>query len=102
VYAVIKAGGHQYKVQEGDKLLIDYQEGEVGKALSFDQVLMVGGGDVKVGKPFVTGASVDAVITSQTRAKKVIVFNFRRRKDSKKKRGHKQCLTEIEVKGIKS
>ena len=102
MYAVIKAGGHQYKVKAGDYLEVDYQPGEEGQTLKFDQVLMLGGEKPVVGDPLVSGASVEAVIKKQTRASKVVVFQFRRRKDSMKKRGHKQKLTQIEIKGIHS
>ena len=102
MYAVIKAGGHQYKVKAGEKLEIDYHAGEEGQAIKFDQVMMLGGDKPVIGDPLVSGASVEAVISKQKRAKKVIVFQFRRRKDSMKKRGHKQMLTEVEIKKINS
>ena len=100
MYAVIKAGGHQYRVQKGDKFEIDRQAGEVGDKIQIKDVLMIGGNDGKVGQPFVPGAKVELTIQAQTRAKKIIVFKYKRRKNYKKKRGHKQPLTVVEVTDI--
>lgn len=97
MYAVIKASGHQYRVSEGEEITIDYQKGNVGDKLSFDQVLMVSD---KVGAPLVDGASVEAVIKKQTHNPKVVVFKFKRRKDYKRTRGHKQPMTVVEISKI--
>ncbi len=103
MYAVIKTGGHQYRVKEGDKLTIDRLEGEIGSALKLEQVLLVGkeGEEPTVGQPIVTTASVDAVIKEQNRAPKITVFKYKRRKNYKRKKGHKQEQTVIEIKKIK-
>ena len=102
MYAVIKAGGHQYRVKEGDQLTIDRQVGNEGETIKFDKVLMLGGDKVVAGAPYVDGASVDAVITQQSRAKKILVFKFKRRKSYKRTRGHKQPITQIKVEKINS
>ena len=99
MYAVIKTGGHQYRVQEGEKLTIEKIEGNPGDSLSFSDVLMLQTGESApvLGKPTVQGASVEAKITEQTRGDKVIVFKYKRRKNYKKKQGHKQLLTVVEI-----
>ncbi|NRA44142.1 MAG: 50S ribosomal protein L21 [Oligoflexales bacterium] len=101
MYAVIKAGAHQYRVKEGDSLRIDKVDGAAGDTIQFDKVLMVSGGEqANVGAPYLESASVEAVITEQTRDPKIIVFKFKRRKNYKKKRGHKQPVTVVEIKKI--
>lgn len=101
MYAVIRAGGHQYKVTEGDVITVDSLSGEAGDAVAFDKVLMLGDGDeITVGAPFVASAKVDAVIREQKRAAKITVFKYKRRKNYKRTKGHKQPQTVIEVRGI--
>lgn len=100
MYAVIKTGGKQYRVAAGDRLRIEKLPGDVGADLTFDEVLMVGGEKVAVGAPRVAGASVKAKITAQDRAKKIIVFKYKRRKSYRRKYGHRQPFTEIEITGI--
>ncbi|UJR84221.1 50S ribosomal protein L21 [Sandaracinus amylolyticus] len=100
MYAVIKTGGKQYRVTEGDRLRIEKLPGDVGASVTFDEVLMVGGDKVAVGTPIVKGAKVTAEIVAQDRAKKVIVFKFRRRKNYRRKRGHRQPFTEIKITGV--
>lgn len=100
MYAVIKTGGKQYRVTEGDHLRIEKLPGDVGATLTFDEVLMLGGDKVAVGTPLVKGAKVTAEIIAQDRAKKVIVFKFRRRKNYRRKRGHRQPFTEIKITGV--
>ncbi len=95
MYAVIRTGGKQYKVEEGDKLKIEKLEAGKGDEISFDDILFIGGDNYILGKPKVEGASVQAKIVRQMRAKKIIVFKMRRRKSSKKKQGHRQYLTEV-------
>lgn len=103
MYAVIKAGGHQYRVSQGDTLTVDYQPGKKeGEKLTFDHVLMIGGEKMVVGDPLVKGATVEAVVKKQARAPKILVFKFKRRKQYKRTRGHKQPITEIEITGIKN
>ncbi len=101
MYAVIKTGGKQYRVSKDDVLTVERLEGKPGAKLSFDQVLMVGEGDkVKIGAPTVSGAKVTAELVEQTRGEKVIAFKKRRRKNSRRKRGHRQDLTTVKITGI--
>ncbi len=100
MYAVIRTGGKQYRVSEGDKLRVDRLDGDVGSPIEFGEVLMLGGEKVAVGKPLVEGARVNAEILAQDRAKKVIVFKMKRRKRYRRKRGHRQPFTEVKITGI--
>ncbi|WP_178863657.1 50S ribosomal protein L21 [Thiomicrorhabdus cannonii] len=99
MYAVIKTGGKQYRVREGQVIRIESLNAEVGDAVEFDEVLMVGeGADVKVGAPVVEGAKVSATVESNGRGKKVTIIKFRRRKNrSKTKQGHRQNYTEVKI-----
>lgn len=101
MYAVIKTGGKQYRVEANDKLEIERLEGEAGATLEFTEVLMVGSGaSVKIGAPTVAGAKVTAELVEQSRGPKVIAFKKRRRKNSRRKKGHRQDLTTIRIKDI--
>ncbi|HEV2539324.1 MULTISPECIES: 50S ribosomal protein L21 [Rhodanobacteraceae] len=100
-YAVIKTGGKQYRVQQGDVLRVELLDAEEGANVSFDQVLLVGSGDsVNVGAPTVAGATVSATVRRHGRADKVRIIKFRRRKHHKKQMGHRQHFTEVEITGI--
>lgn len=100
MYAVIKTGGKQYRVSEGDLLRVEKLPGEVGETIALDEVLMLGGETVAVGKPRVEGATVSATIVAQDRAKKIIVFKKRRRKNYRRKNGHRQPYTELRITGV--
>ena len=100
MYAVIKTGGKQYRVAKGDKIFVEKLEGNVGDAVSFDQVLFVGGESMKLGKPTVAGAKVDAKILEHGRGEKVIIFKFRRRKNYRRKNGHRQPFTALKITSI--
>ncbi|MBX3272432.1 MAG: 50S ribosomal protein L21 [Sandaracinaceae bacterium] len=100
MYAVIRTGGKQYRVAAGDRIRVEKLPGEVGSELTLDEVLMLGGDKVAVGSPTVGGASVKAKIVAQDRAKKVIVFKYRRRTGWRKKYGHRQPFTELEITGV--
>jgi len=100
MYAVIKTGGKQYKVAEGEFLKVEKLEGEVGDSVEFGEVLMVGGENTVVGAPLVAGASVTAKIAVQGKGKKVLVFKSKKRKDSRKLRGHRQHLTVLKIEKI--
>ncbi len=101
MYAVIKTGGKQYKVSEGEVLSFEKIEGEKGDTVSFDEVLLVSGdGEVMVGTPFVKGAKVVGEIISQARGPKIVVFKMKRRKGYSKKTGHRQDLTSLKIKEI--
>jgi large subunit ribosomal protein L21 len=100
MYAVIQTGGKQYRVEQGDKLRVEKLAGNVGDKVVFDKVLLVGGEALKVGHPLLAGAKVEATITAQDRAKKIIVFKFRRRKNYRRKQGHRQPFTALQITGI--
>jgi len=100
MYAVIKTGGKQYRVSEGDTLRVEKLDGEVASKLERGEVLTVGGDKVAVGSPTVKGAKVTAEITAQDRAKKIVVFKMKRRKNYRRKQGHRQPFTEIRITGI--
>ncbi|HID00110.1 MAG TPA: 50S ribosomal protein L21 [Piscirickettsiaceae bacterium] len=99
MYAVIKTGGKQYKVREGDVLRIESIDAPEGNKVEFDEVLLVGeGADIKVGTPVVDGAKVEATVKGHGRGKKVTIIKFRRRKNrSRLKKGHRQNHTEVEI-----
>jgi large subunit ribosomal protein L21 len=100
MYAVIKTGGKQYKVAQGDKLRVEKLPGSVGEAVTFDQVLLVAGDALKLGKPLVGGAKVEAKIVEQGRGRKLVVFKFRRRKNYRRHTGHRQPFTALEITNI--
>ena len=101
MYAVIKTGGKQYRVVAGEKLKIDQLQAEIGAAIVLDKVLLVADGEnLKMGRPLVTGASVQAKVLAQGRHDKVRIFKLRRRKHYQKHQGHRQNFTEIEITGI--
>ncbi|HIJ87611.1 MAG TPA: 50S ribosomal protein L21 [Desulfuromonadales bacterium] len=100
MYAVIKTGGKQYKVTEGEFLKVEKLEGEIGDSVEFAEILMVGGENTVVGTPLVAGASVTAKIAVQGKGKKVLVFKSKKRKDSRKLRGHRQHLTVLKIEKI--
>ncbi|MDH5183164.1 MAG: 50S ribosomal protein L21 [Gammaproteobacteria bacterium] len=101
MYAVIKTGGKQYRVSEGQTLRIEKLNAEQGTNVEFDQVLMVADGeDFKVGTPLVSGGKVTAEILEQGRGKKVKIVKFRRRKHYRRTMGHRQSFTEVKITGI--
>ncbi len=101
MYAVIKTGGQQYRVAANDTLTIDRVEGDAGATLEFTEVLMVGtGASVKVGTPTVAGAKVTAELVEQARGPRVITLKKRRRKNSRRRKGHRQDLSTIRIKDI--
>ena len=103
-YAVIKTGGKQYRVAAGDKLRIEKLAGAVGDTVTFGEVLLVGaeGSPIQIGRPLLAGAAVEAKITAQDREKKIIIFKFRRRKNYRRKTGHRQPFTAVLITGIRS
>lgn len=101
MYAVIKTGGKQYRVSEGDKLRVEKLDVEAGSSVDIDQVLMVVDGDnVKIGSPVLEGGKVTAEVKAHGRGDKVEIIKFRRRKHSMKRQGHRQSYTELEITGI--
>ena len=97
MFAVIKTGGKQYRVAADDKLKVEKVDGEPGQIIQFSEVLVVGGDAVTLGTPTVAGASVAAAVIEQSRHPKVIAFKKRRRKNSRRKRGHRQEYTLVQI-----
>ncbi len=103
MYAVVRTGGKQYVVTEGDVFKAEKLAGEVGEKIVFDDILLVSKeGDLKVGSPVVSGAKVTGTIVEQDRGKKIIVFKMKRRKGFRKKIGHRQYYTGIKVESIQA
>ena len=100
MYAVIKTGGKQYKVAEGEYLKVEKLVGEIGQEIEFAEVLMIGGEKVSVGVPVVAGATVTARIAAQGKDKKILVFKSKRRKGTRKLRGHRQHKTVLKIEKI--
>jgi large subunit ribosomal protein L21 len=98
MYAVIQTGGKQYRVKSGEQVKVELLPAEIGAAVSFDQVLMLGEGDAaRVGAPFVSGATVKATVIAQGRGEKIRIFKMRRRKHYAKTQGHRQSFTEVRI-----
>ncbi len=102
MYAVIKTGGKQYKVAEGDLLKIEKLDGAVGDSIEFEEVLLVGGDEVKIGTPLIAKAKVKAQIVEQGKDKKILVFHMKRRKTHRKLNGHRQPITRVKITGIEA
>ena len=101
MYAIIRTGGKQYQVAQGDQLRVESLSGVVGDSVELDDILLVADGDnVKIGSPKVDGAKVTATIVEQGKAKKVLVFKKKRRKGFKVKNGHRQNFTALRIEGI--
>lgn len=101
MYAVIKTGGKQYKVEAGATLKVEKLLGEVGSKVVIDKVLMINDGDnTTIGAPLIAGATVNATVVSHGRADKVMIFKFRRRKHYRKTQGHRQSFTEILINDV--
>ena len=101
MYAVIATGGKQYRVSEGAVLRVEKLDADEGASIEFDRVLLVGDGDsVSVGKPFLDGSKVQATVMSQGKARKVEVLKFRRRKNYRRTKGHRQKFTQVKITGI--
>lgn len=103
MYAIVNTGGKQYKVCEGDVLRVEKIPGEVGSAVSFDQVLMLSDGErVRVGQPILENVTVNGRVVDQGKAKKIIVFKYKKRKRYRRKQGHRQQYTEIKIDSIET
>jgi len=100
MYAIIETGGKQIKVEQGQEVYIEKVVGEAEETVTFDKVLFVGGEDVKVGAPFVEGASVTGKIVKHGRGKKITVFKYKPKKNYHKKQGHRQPYTKVVIEGI--
>ena len=98
MYAIIETGGKQYKVSEGDVIFIEKLEAAEGETVTFDKVLVVADGDkVNVGAPAVDGASVTAKVEKQGKSKKIYVFKMKRKKNYRRKKGHRQPFTKVQI-----
>lgn len=103
MYAVIKTGGKQYRVNAGERIKVEKLVAEVGDTVTLDQILMVSDGEkTTIGSPIVKGATVKATVVSHGRGDKVMIFKFRRRKHYRKTQGHRQSFTEIKIEAIKA
>ena len=101
MYAVVNSGGKQYKVQKGEVLRVEKLSGDVGSSVTFDRVLMFSDGEsVSIGQPLLDGVSVEGHIVEQGKAKKIIVFKYKRRKRFRRKKGHRQEFTAILIDSI--
>ncbi|HDZ89470.1 MAG: 50S ribosomal protein L21 [Deltaproteobacteria bacterium] len=101
MYAVIKTGGKQYRVAEGDEIKVEQLRGEVGDEVAFDQVILTSDGEkVEVGTPFLESTKVVALITRQAKDRKIVVFKYKRRKGYRRKKGHRQRFTLVRIKEI--
>lgn len=100
MYAIIETGGKQLKVEEGKSIVVEKLAAEAGDTVTFDKVLFVGGETVKVGAPTVDGATVTAKVVEQGRDKKIIVFKFKKRKNYRRKQGHRQPFTKVIIEKI--
>ncbi len=101
MYAVVETGGKQYKVTEGDVIFVEKLDVEEGAEVTLDKVLMAGEGDaVKVGTPVVEGATVTAKVVKNGKSKKVVVFKMKRKKNYRRKKGHRQPYTKLEITAV--
>ena len=97
MYAIIATGGKQYRVSEGDVIYIEKLDVEVDSTVSFDVLLMENEGDVKVGTPVVEGVKVEGKVVGQVRGDKIIVFKYKSKKNYRRKQGHRQPYTKVEI-----
>ena len=103
MYAVIDACGRQYKVAEGDLVFVEKLEANEGEKVTFDQVLLISDdGKVKVGTPTIKNAKVEATVVAQGKAKKIVVFKYKAKKNERKKQGHRQPYTQVKIEKISS
>ena len=103
MYAIIRAGGKQYRVEKGDVLRLERLEGKVGSKITLDEVLLVGGDDdVQVGSPQVAGASVEGTVVEQDRGPKIRVFKYKKRKHYRRTRGHRQHVTAVRIDAVRA
>ena len=100
MYAIIQTGGKQYKVEAGDQIMVELLDAEVDSEVNFETLLVADDAGVKVGKPILEGVNVKAKVLEHGKGKKVIVFKYKPKKDSRKKRGHRQPYTKVEILSI--
>ncbi|GAB3802019.1 50S ribosomal protein L21 [Virgibacillus kimchii] len=102
MYAIIETGGKQVKVEEGQEIFVEKVNADSDETITFDKVLFVGGDDVKVGAPYVEGATVTAKVEKQGRQKKITVFKYKPKKNYKRKQGHRQPFTKLVIDKIQA
>jgi large subunit ribosomal protein L21 len=102
VYAIIRAGGKQYRVEKGDVVRLERLDGEVGSKVTLGEVLLVGGDDLKVGSPTVAGASVEGTVVEHDRGAKIRVFKYKKRKHYRRTRGHRQHVTAVRIDAVRA
>ena len=101
MYAVIKTGGKQYRVQQGDVIFVEKLNAQADEAVTFDEVLLVGDADQsKVGTPVVEGAKVEGKVLAQVKGQKIVVYKYKSKKNERKKQGHRQPYTKVEITAI--
>ena len=101
MYAVIKTGGKQYRVQQGDVIFVEKLNAQADDAVTFDEVLLVGEADqTKVGTPMVEGAKVEGKVLAQVKGQKIVVYKYKAKKNERKKQGHRQPYTKVEITAI--
>ena len=101
MYAIIATGGKQYRVQEGDEIAVEKLNAAEGEAVVFDQVLVAGeGADIKVGKPVIAGATVNAKVIENGKGPKVVIYKYKSKKDYRNKKGHRQPFTKVVIESI--
>ena len=101
MYAVIKTGGKQYRVQQGDVIFVEKIDAQADEAVTFDEVLLVGNdGETKIGTPMVEGAKVEGKVLAQVKSKKIVVYKYKAKKNERKKQGHRQPYTKVEITAI--
>jgi large subunit ribosomal protein L21 len=101
MYAIFADGSHQFRVREGDRITVDRRDGDPGSELVFSQVLLLSGTDSPtIGTPTIAGAEVRAKIVQQTRSKKIIIQKFRRRKNMRRRKGHRQPYTQVVITAV--
>ncbi|MCY4263342.1 MAG: 50S ribosomal protein L21 [Gammaproteobacteria bacterium] len=101
MHAVIESGGKQHRVTEGEVLMLEKLDAAEGEEVTFDRILMIGEGDsVRIGTPYVEGSQVKAQVVKQGRGKKITIIKFNRRKNYRRKQGHRQLFTQIRITDI--
>ena len=101
MYAVIKTGGKQYRVQQGDVIFVEKIDAQADEQVTFEEVLLVNDGEAtKIGTPVVEGAKVEAKVLAQVKAKKIVVYKYKAKKGERKKQGHRQPYTKVEITAI--
>ena len=97
MYAIIATGGKQYRVSEGDVIYIEKIDAQVDSTVSFDVLLMGNDGDVKIGSPVVEGVKVEGKVVGQIRGEKIVVYKYKSKKNYRRKQGHRQPYTKVEI-----